>query len=176
MKSFFSILIFLTVQSVFSQTETKDIFDVARNGTVEELKSFEESNPKIVDSLNQSGFSPLILACYRGNREVAEYLMDKANVNYISPSGTALAAVVVKGDTELALKLLEKKADPDLADPNGATPLMFAVQFQNERLAELLLKFGADKTLADKNGKTAFEYAVFTKNPKIIELLKNQQQ
>lgn len=169
------LILFLSILT-FAQNESKekDVFNVARSGTVEEIKVIESKTPGSINSVNASGFTPLILACYRGNLPVAEYLMTQVNnINYVSPSGTALAAVIVKGDKNLAQKLLENKADPNLADSNGTTPLIFAVQFQNKDIVKMLLEFKADKSIADKNGKTPFEHAVFSQNKEIIELLKN---
>lgn len=176
MKFKIALLIFFTSFLTYAQNDSKgkDIFNIARSGTVEEIKEIELKTPGSINSINESGFTPLILACYRGNITVAEYLMTRVNnINYISPSGTVLAAVIVKGDKNLVQKLLENKADPNLADANGTTPLIFAVQFQNKDIIKILLENKADKSIADKNGKTPFEHAVFSQNKEIIELLKN---
>src|ERR1044071_2880077 len=82
-----------------AQEKPKDVFDVARSGTVEEMKVLAQKNKDTINALNQSGFSPLILACYRGNTAVAEYLAKNVkDVNYNSSNGTALAAAAVKGN------------------------------------------------------------------------------
>lgn len=172
MKKIFSFLVLLSALSN-AQVKSKDVFDVARSGTVEEMKILVQKNKDTVNLLNQSGFSPLILACYRGNTPVAEYLIKHVkDVNYNSPSGSALAAAAVKGDTGLVKMLLENKANPDLADGMGMTPLLYASQFENKEIIMLLLKYKANKKLANNEGKTAMDYAVFNKNQEIINLLK----
>jgi ankyrin repeat protein len=95
------------------------------------------------------------------------------DVNYNSSNGTALAAVAVKGDTKLAKLLLEYKANPNIADANGVTPLVYPVQFQNKELITLLLKYKADRNKKDNEGKSPLDHAVFTNNQDIINLLKN---
>jgi len=156
------------------ENKHKDVFDVSRYGTVEEMKALEAKNSDTINSLNKMEFTPLILACYKGNTEVATYLIKRVkNVNYNSSSGTALAASVVKGNLVLSKLLLENKANPNLADAGGMTPLLYAIQFKNLELIKLLLNYKADKKLADGTGKMPFEYAVFTKNQEIINLLKN---
>ena len=65
-----------------------------------------------------------------------------------------------------------KKADLNLADKNGTTALIYAVQFQNKTVLANLIQNKADKNHKDKEGKTAFEYAVFAGNEEIINLLK----
>jgi hypothetical protein len=68
--------------------------------------------------------------------------------------------------------LLLNKANPNLTDINGITALMYAAQFQNEKMIKLLLDHKANKNIKDKQGKTAFEYAVMTKNELIINQFK----
>jgi ankyrin repeat protein len=156
-----------------AQEKSKDVFDIARSGTVEEMKVLVQQNKDTINVLNQSGFSPLILACYRGNTAVAEYLAKNAkDVNYNSSNGTALAAAAVKGNAGLVKVLLENKANPNIADAAGMTPLLYAAQFENKDIIVLLLKYKADKKLADKEGRSAMDYAAFTKNQEIIDLLK----
>lgn len=153
--------------------QNKDIFNAARYGSVRDIELLMQNNNDTIDAVNTDGFTTLILACYKGNDDVAEYLMKKVNnINYVSPSGTALAAAVVKGNYKLAQKLLGCLANPNLPDEQGVVPLMYAVQFKNMKLIHLLLEHKADKTVRDKEGKTLFEYAVYTKDEEIINLLK----
>lgn len=157
-----------------AQEKAKSIFDVARSGTVAEVKELMKGNPDIINQTNENGFSPLILACYRGNTEVAQYLIDQVkDVNYKSQEGTALAGLSVKYNRDLVERLLKKNADPNIADATGYTPLFWAVKFGNKELIELLLKYKADKTKKDSMGMTPFEYALKTNNKDIINLLKN---
>ncbi|REC51469.1 ankyrin repeat domain-containing protein [Chryseobacterium piscium] len=168
----FSFILSFTV--MLAQEKAKSIFDIARSGTVAEAKELMKQNPDVINQINESGFSPLILACYRENAPVAEFLMGKVkDINYGSAQGSALTAAVFKNNKQLTQKLLANGANPNLADTKGITPLIYAVQLQDKDLVETLLKNKANKDLADKQGKTAFEYAVFTKNNEIINLLKN---
>lgn len=157
-----------------AQEKAKSIFDLARTGTVAEVKDLMKQNPDIINQTNENGFSPLILACYKGNVEVAEFLMDHVkDVNYKSQEGTALAGLSVKYNKTLVEHLLRKNADSNIADATGTTPLFWAVKFGNKELTELLLKHKADKSIKDSQGMTPFEYALQTKNTEIINLLKN---
>lgn len=159
---------------LFAQEKGKSIFDIARTGTVTEVKELMKQNPDIINQVNENGFSPLILACYRGNTEVAKFLIDHVkDVNYKSREGTALAGLAVKYNRELTENLLKRNADPDIADSTGYTPLFWAVKFGNKELVELLIQYKADKTKKDSAGMTPFEYALQTNNKEIINLLKN---
>jgi ankyrin repeat protein len=166
--------VFLSFIFVSAQEKAKSIFDVARSGTVSEVKELMKQNPDIINQTNESGFSPLILACYRENIAVAEFLMENVkDINYGSTQGSALTASVFKSNKGLTQKLLANGANANLADSNGVTPLIYAVQLQDKDLVKILLEYKANKDLADKQGKTAFEYAIFSKNHEIINLLKN---
>ncbi len=166
--------ILLSFSFLSAQEKAKSIFDIARNGTVTEVKELMKQNPDIINQTNESGFSPLILACYRGNVEVAKFLMDNVkDINYKSQEGTALAGLSVKYNKDLVEYILNKNANPNITDATGSTPLFWAVKFGNKELAELLLKYKADKSLKDAQGMTPFEYALQTNNKEIINLLKN---
>lgn len=171
-KNYVLFISFLLFQSVSSQ-EALNVFDVARKGTLEQAKALYKQDPKIFNTLNDGGYSPLILACYRGNNEVAKFLIEHgSDINGTSSMGTPLMAAIVKGNSEISELLIAKKADVNIADANGTTALMYAVQFKNIPLTKLLLANKADKTKIDSTGKTAFEYAVFSNNQEIINLLK----
>lgn len=158
------------ISSSFAQ---KDVFVIARNGTVEEMKVLFEKDPKCVNEVDKFGFTPLILASYRGNFEVAKYLITIVkDINYQSPEGTALMAAVMRNNTELILLLIGKKANLDLTSKTGVTALMLATQFKNIEIIKILLENQANKLLKDNEGKTAFEYAVNTNDETIIKLLK----
>lgn len=149
------------------------IFEIARTGSLTDIQQLYQTNPTQIDSINSMGYTPLILACYRGNTEVASFLASHTQkIDYVSTNGTALAATVYKGDVATAKLLLDHKANPSMPDGNGTTPIVYAIQFQNQELVKLLLAYGANKTIKDHTGKTPFEYAVETGNPTIIHLLK----
>ncbi|ASK30721.1 hypothetical protein CEY12_11600 [Chryseobacterium sp. T16E-39] len=166
--------VFLSFSLMSAQEKAKSIFDIARSGTVAEVKDQMKQNSDIINQTNESGFTPLILACYRGNIDVAKFLIDNVkDVNYKSQEGTALAGLSVKYNKELVTLLLNKNADPNIQDSTGSTPLFWAVKFGNKELIELLLKHKADKQIKDSMGMTPFEYALKTNNKDIINLLKN---
>lgn len=173
-KIFFILNLILGFTIMSAQEKAKSIFDIARSGTVAEVKELMKQNPDIINQTNESGFTPLILACYRSNMEVAKFLIDNVkDVNYKSSEGTALAGLAVKYNRDLVEQLLNKKANPNIVDSTGSTPLFWAVKFGNTELVELLLAHKADKSIKDSQGMTPFEYALQTNNKEIINLLKN---
>jgi ankyrin repeat protein len=171
LKKNYLFILLLTINIVFSQNS--ECFDVARKGNVSDIKLLFEKNNSIVNSIDANGSSMLILSCYRGNQEVAQFLIENgANLNYVSNNGTALMACVFKSEFQLVDELIRKRVNLDLTDVNGLTALMLAVQFKNIEMVKKLLNAKANKELKCKQNKTAFEYAVFSNNEEIINLLK----
>ena len=161
----------LTFNLGFSQKDS--CFDVARKGSLSDIKLLFENDKNIVNAIDDNGSSMLILACYRGNQEVAKFLIENgSDLNYASKNGTALMACVMKNEFQLVDELFLKKVNPDLTDSNGITALMLAVQFKNVEMVKKLVNAGANKGLKCKQNKTAFEYAVFSHSEEIINLLK----
>ena len=151
------LLLILAFNFSFAQT---DVFDCARTGTAEEMKAFYTTNPKLVDALNDRGSSPLTLAAYYNNLEVANYLIDKVdNINGNSDDGTPLMAAVVKGHLEISKALVEAGADPNLTDANGATALHYAVMFNNQELATLLMDAKASAYMKNNAGQSPLDFA-----------------
>ena len=171
MKQFW-LLLFIFFSALL-QAQDKTVFDVARKGNLSEIKAVYDKDKSIVNAIDDKGSSMLILACYRGNHEVAQFLIDnQADLNYVSKNGTALMACVVKVELQLVDELLKKGANPDLTDDNGMTALMYAVQFKNVEMVKKLVDAKANKEQKCKQNKTAFEYAVFSNNEEIINVLK----
>lgn len=152
---------------------TPDVFDLARKGSEEAVRLVLATQPRAFDCVSPAGFTPLILACYKGNTPVVKVLLEAGvAVNYTSDQGTALMAAVVRGNAEVVGLLLNAKADPNLTDVQGNTALHFAVQFKNTMIIKQLLAHGARRDAKDGKGMTAFEYAVQSGDEAIIALLK----
>jgi ankyrin repeat protein len=166
------LFIYFIVFSAFSQAQDKNVFDIARKGTLSDIQEIFNQTPDLINSINDNKATPLILACYRNNEAVALYLSDKvSNVNYNSGMGTALMASIMSGNKVIIEKLISKKADLDQTDTQGKTALIYAAFNNNTEIAQMLIKAGANKKLADKENRTALDYAKFNKNTQLIILL-----
>ncbi len=162
--------------SFLAHAQVKNIFDVARKGNLQNVESIYNDNPSLIDSTDDRKSSPLILACYRGNTEVALFLADKTkNINYNSGMGTALMAAVMSGNENIIKKLIIHKADLNQTDSSGKTALIYATFFNKTDIVKILLKAGAAKNATDADARTALDYATFNKNTELIILLDKQQ-
>lgn len=158
--------------SLFANGQEKNIFDIARKGTLQELQNAYKKNPDVINTVDEKKSSPLILACYRGNTEVAQFLAEKVkDVNYNSGMGTALMAAVMSGSNAIVEKLIQVKANLNLSDQGGKTALIYATFFNKNDLAKMLLQANAATDIKDIDGRTALDYATFNKNTELTILL-----
>ncbi len=164
----FAAIIF-TIGSSFSQI---DVFEASRSGNLEDLKTAYNQDNTIFDSLNEHGFSPLILAVYRNKVESIEFILSKdADVNYQSQEGTALHAACYRGDFEVASLLIEKGANVNLLGGQNISCLIYAIQSKNEQLVKLLVDTDADLCPLDNAGRTPLELAISLELTGLTDLL-----
>ena len=166
------ILVFLCYLSTLKAQESS-IFDIARSGSLNELKSLIKKDLNIINKISKEGYSALTLACYYSNNEIANYLIKHVkDINSKSSYGTPLMAATIKKNSYLTKLLLENNADPNLSDKNNSTALHYSVIFNQEKIIELLIKYNAKSDIKDNRGNTAQDYAKIIGNNKIIQLLK----
>ena len=100
--------------------------------------------------LNRYGGTALIPACHYGHVETVRLLLTTAiDVNHVNRLGwSALLEAIILGDggvahTEIVRLLLAHRADPNLSDAQGVTPLAHAQQRGQREIARLLRAAGA---------------------------------
>ena len=171
MNLYFSILISCVLISFHSSAQ--GVFDACRNGDTSAIKAMIKVNPDTINCKNEGGFTPLIIAGYRGQMEVVKLLLKhKADINAKSGKGTVLMGACFKGNVELATLLVKYKADVNSVNDLETTPLMYAILSQKIELIKLLLENGALKDVKERSGKTALDYAIQSGNKEIIQLIK----
>ena len=122
---FFSFMLLSTLPSAAQSP----FFDYCREGNLKQAKSHLKKHPQVLNQTTESGFSPLILAVYRGQDSLALWLIKQgADLNYQSPEGTALMAAVYSRRTSLTEILFSAGANPNLTNSLGITALMLAAQ------------------------------------------------
>jgi ankyrin repeat protein len=82
-----------------------------------------------------------------------------------------LVQAVKTGDAKAAIALLDKRADPNGAEPDGTTPLHWAARNNDAALVERLIRAGADVKAANRYGVTAIALACESGSAPIIERL-----
>ncbi|KAM4783306.1 ankyrin repeat domain-containing protein 26 isoform 7-T7 [Cyanocitta cristata] len=84
---------------------------------------------------------------------------------------TALHLACANGHVDVVTYLVENKCKINLFDNDNRSPLMKAVQCQQEKCVAILLEHGADPNLADTDGNTALHLAVLSGNTTVAGLL-----
>lgn len=119
------------------------------------------------------GVTPLMSAA-RDNEPGAfnRALKKSSEINAQDAYGwTALTYATVRGDKQMTKKLLSKRANPDIADEDGRSILMNAVDYGRDDIVKLLIEYKADLNHRDKKGATAMGLAWAKSKDKIVALL-----
>lgn len=127
--------------------------------------------PKIdVEPRNAQDESPLMLACLKGQLDVAMLLISKgADVN--KPGWAPLHYASTHGHLDVMRLLLEHHAYIDASSPNGTTPLMMAAHYGTPSAVKLLLEAGADPMIRNDLGLTAVDFAFRAERKESAEII-----
>ncbi len=152
-----------------------DIFEAAAAGKFDILAYLVYSNPELVHTYNEDGFTPLALACYFGQYEAARYLIYKgADVNQPlkGESGIRPIHLAVAGNhLDLVRMLLEHNVQLNVQHDTGITPLHYAAKHGDPEMLILLLEEGADVTLTMEDGSLPADLARDNGYAEIAEIL-----
>lgn len=126
------------------------------------------AKPNVV-SKDTATFSPLIVACERGNPLIVGSLLDAgANVNDRTRTGVSpLALCAGNSSLDTVKKLLALGAEVEAADNRGQTPLMWAATRGKVETVKLLVKHGARVNAKTKAGMTPLLFAIKSGNPDV---------
>lgn len=147
--------------------EIRDLYGNTLLHTVTEMNYFQCCLPfSDVNAVNMKGESPLSLAA--GDITRMRLLIESgADVNHLSPKGTALHIAVSKGSSE-EVELLLKTANVNIKDHNGLSALHLAVSYGATSTKETLnpienqlLLAGADVNATDNHGRSPIHYCFF---------------
>jgi ankyrin repeat protein len=140
-----------------------NIFEASAAGKLDVMANLIYANPSSINDYAQDGFTPLGLACYFGNYDVARYLVLKgADVNLPSNNGFhvyPLHSACAGNYTQIAGMLIENGSLINIKQQAGATPLHAAAQNGNLELLILLLEKGAEINTRMEGGKLPADLA-----------------
>jgi ankyrin repeat protein len=151
------------------------IFEAAATGKINNIIRLLARDPQLVNAYSEDGFQPLGLACYFGHLDSAEYLV-KAGAPINSHSNNSLKAAPIQSATagrhrKVVKMLLDNRADPNIREQGGYTPLHAAAQNGDEEMIRTLLFGGADTNLKSDDGKTPLDVAIEAGQDKAAMLL-----
>lgn len=118
----------------------------------------------MIGNVNKSGETVLHWAAYSNNPNIISLALSDKNalkiINKQNKAGrTALHFNALKwGNLEVAKILINNKADLNIKDNNGQTPLHYALALRKWNLAKLYIDYGADINIKDKDNEGIDEY------------------
>lgn len=112
------------------------------------------------EARTNGGWTPFHAAVARGHFRLARLLVEEgADVNAINNAGETALHFIENTDPTLFAWLADKIDRIDVADENGATPLIYAAGYGRSDIAAILLKKGASTEHRDYYGNTPAETA-----------------
>lgn len=133
------------------------------------------------DVPDEEATTALMDACAMGRSKIATALVAAgANPNAVSSDGStalfnAVAHIVLRPNwqsrREMIEFLLDKKAQVNIADWQGVTPLIAAARTADAELVNMLLAAGADIEATDQVGRTPLLEAIDKDNVEVVKLL-----
>lgn len=128
----------------------------------------------MVNSRNRLGESALIILLKKNSVDLAQVVLDRgADVNQAAVNGlTPLMTAAFNGQTNMALQLLAKKADPRALDQLQKNAMTYAAGEGHTDIVTLLLTSGVDPNAVYHNDLTALMWAAgFGKTATVKALL-----
>ncbi len=147
-------------------------------------------NPKLVSSVikldktavnlpDNLGNTALIYAAQKGLLDNMKILLaNGANANYRNPATgiSAISAAAAEGNSA-AIRMLVRtgKADVNISDLSGRTPIFYAVEQNQEDALRTLLSLGADVNAQDNNGVSVLMRASAKNRQDCVNILLRQK-
>jgi Ankyrin repeats (3 copies) len=118
-------------------------------------------------------------AVTKGDLPLLKQLLDAhpeiVNQRYGNASNALLISAVLRGKEDIVAEMLNRKADVNIRNSDGRTPLYVCIEHGwTKEMAALLLDHGADFKIADNNGTTPLKLAIEKTRQDIVDLLQQR--
>jgi len=149
---------------LLNRLDELNLFEAVAAGKYDVVAKLVREYPDAVNYYAEDGFTPLGLACYFGQYDIAKHLMiQDADIHLASINGFNIFPIhsAAAGDhTGIAELLIACGADVNVKQAAGVTPLHSAAQNGNVDMLILLLESGADTGIKMEGGKRACDLAM----------------
>jgi hypothetical protein len=157
-----SVVVALSALAWSSVAFCGEIHEAVADGDVAKVEALLKRNPRLIQSADEYGETPLHIAAICGQEDIAKLLLaHHADVNAKDNVGqTPLHIVAREGYVEIAKLLIAHRATVNVKDNEGKTPLHCAARRGNKKIAVLLWVHDAEVDATDKAGDTPLAYAL----------------
>jgi len=134
--------------------KNKNFYDLVSRGETKKAIEWIEHNEKIInEKITTYGYTPFLTACYYGNYELIELLIEKgANIHQKDNYGRNAAYIAVMNNQinimndqmNILKKVFELGVDIDISIDDGYSPLTLAAYRNHLNVIEFLIQSGAD--------------------------------
>ncbi|MFA5928501.1 MAG: ankyrin repeat domain-containing protein [Candidatus Margulisiibacteriota bacterium] len=146
-------------------------------GDLTMVRELVENRKADVNKTDNWNWTPLMWAAKNGDREIVEYLLNKAALPAINAKNqyglTATLAAAFNGDADVLQLLIAKGADLALPDNLGTTAISYAAKNGHKLAVALLLNSNADPFIRDRFQKNAVDHARENGHEEIVRLIVN---
>ncbi len=152
-------------------------FDEAiASGRLEEVKSSIDLNEELVSAFLADGFTPIGLATFFGQIEVANSLFEMGADPSICADNpmkvNAMHAAAAIGNHDLMELYLSSGYDSNIPQMNNITPVQSAAYRGDLEMVKLLVRHGADPKILSVDGVDAIGYAKEGEHEEVLFYLK----
>jgi len=154
--------------------QAEDIFDALRRGDVPTIEALIERTPRILESRDSNGMTPLHYAALGGSADFIGYLIDKGAEPGLQDSGahTPLHLAAMNDRKDAVAELVRRGAPLETRDDYGRTALIAcAREGGSAATGRVLIEAGADVNAADKFGAVALSLAAWRGKAEFVDLL-----
>ena len=167
------IIPFLFLFTWCNYLNAQTVHELAREGSVEQMKLLLSKDPSAVNRLSDRGITPFILACYRGNNPVAKYLITMgADVDYCAAEGSAIYGMVFKNNLEMLDYTLALGYSPNdtCQFAQFGTPLHMAMSLKRYEMVDLLLSKNPNLKMPDQKGLGIQDLLLFYQDERLTTI------
>ncbi|CDQ67033.1 unnamed protein product [Oncorhynchus mykiss] len=154
--------------------DVRPLVPVIENGDLKALKEMVKCNPKSLFVPNEDGWISLHEAAYYGQEECLKIIL-RAHPGIVNTCGTCnqtpLLLAAIFQHVNCVECLLDRGANPNIANNDGETPLLKACGKPNTEIVDHLLKYGASVHKACVQGVTPLHEAAGHDNVEICQML-----
>ncbi len=144
-------------------------------GNMQIVEEKISSDPAQINQFADDGFSPVALATYFGQIEIARFLlMNGADPGLCASNPSkvnALHAAVAKQNLALCELFISKGVNVNTPQAQNISPLHSAAHRGNLQLVRLLVENGADVNFKSDEGKTAIDFARIDRHQAVVDYL-----